>query len=532
VVDEAQNLDLVVLEALRQLSNFETPDSKLVQVVLAGQPQLAEKLATSTHEQLRQRISAISRLRPLALEETQAYIHHRLATAGYNGSDLFTEAGVRLVWNHSKGVPRNINTLCFGAMMVGFAERAKEIDECILEEAARNLDLNSALADVFEMPRSLEALRGGNGKVHPDTPPETDDARGVASAEPLISAGSVSHESGRLAASARMDDRNTDGAHADVPAPVVEALARIARALEEQRLLLMAKSSESSQPLSEAPVIPLYCTAAEGPETPASLASPPRLLFSTAIERSTRAKQSFVSDPPAIADVAAKKNKSRIVGMKALSFVAFAGILVLMLLEKFPLHLRTVKAGVPGRSAAVEDGQPASYPVSTGLPASLIVRPSTPGANPATDLDPPRAPNSDRSRDVVIRRFSTDVSVTSKSPDNGQELTRIFFDENSDEIDSQYRPWLQQLAAELGKDPKVIVTLEGHTDGRGQESHNLHLSNRRAIAVRNVLVNELHVPQARLTATGVGSEAPLQPNSSAAGRAFNRRVEVRLAHSQ
>ena len=85
VLDEAQNLDFSVLEALRQLSNFETASSKLMQIILAGQPQLAKRLALPEQEQLMQRISAFGRLSPLALTETQAYIEHRLATAGYQG---------------------------------------------------------------------------------------------------------------------------------------------------------------------------------------------------------------------------------------------------------------------------------------------------------------------------------------------------------------------------------------------------------------------------------------------------------------
>ncbi len=133
---------------------------------------------------------------------------------------------------------------------------------------------------------------------------------------------------------------------------------------------------------------------------------------------------------------------------------------------------------------------------------------------------------------MVVRTYSTDLSVTSKTSDNKEELRRVFFDENSDSIDSQYRPWLRQLAEALAEDPTAVVTLEGHTDGLGGESYNLGLSSRRAIAVRNALANELHVPKARVTANGVGSEAPLQPNSTAEGRAFNRRVEVRLTHSR
>ena len=290
IVDEAQNLDLVVLEALRQLSNFETPGAKLLQVVLAGQPQLAEKLATSAHEQLRQRISSISRLRPLGLDETDAYINYRLTTAGYSGARLFSEAGVHFIWNHSKGIPRNINTLCFGAIMLGFEQGAKSIDERTLNEAARNLDLNSALADVLEMP-SVAVFRS-NGNSQPgskSTPPEADYAGAVADEELVASAHSVPREAGTATASAHLDDRNSDGASDYVPPAVVEALARITEALEEQRLLLMARSDALSQPSSESPVIPLYCTATERTEAPAIVESAPGLLFSNAIRRSAPA---------------------------------------------------------------------------------------------------------------------------------------------------------------------------------------------------------------------------------------------------
>ncbi|HYK50461.1 MAG TPA: AAA family ATPase, partial [Terriglobales bacterium] len=134
VLDEAQNLDFAVLESLRQLSNFETTTIKLMQVVLAGQPQLAKRLGLPEQEQLRQRISSIGRLSPLTVGETLAYIDHRLATAGYKGDGLFTEDAVRNIWEHSRGVPRSINTLCFNAMLLGLAENAKLIDELIVKE--------------------------------------------------------------------------------------------------------------------------------------------------------------------------------------------------------------------------------------------------------------------------------------------------------------------------------------------------------------------------------------------------------------
>ena len=234
---------------------------------------------------------------------------------------------------------------------------------------------------------------------------------------------------------------------------------------------------------------------------------------------------------PGPSPTARKHSESRILSTKALLFAAFAGILGVDARREISLASGGRQGRGAGSSAVVQDGQPVGSSVPARSPAPLIVGPSSTGKNTATDLDHPRA-HSLESQEVVVRTFSTDLNVTSKNSDNRQELRRIFFNEDSDAIDLQYRPWLQQLADALAKDPTAIVTLEGHTDSLlGREAYNLGLSSRRAIAVRNALVNELHVPKPRLTATGAGSEAPVQPNSSAAGRAYNRRVEVRLSHS-
>jgi OOP family OmpA-OmpF porin len=109
-------------------------------------------------------------------------------------------------------------------------------------------------------------------------------------------------------------------------------------------------------------------------------------------------------------------------------------------------------------------------------------------------------------------------------------METIFFDQDSTVIGSQYGASLRRVADALAEHPGASVILEGHTDNIGPESYNLELSSRRAIEVRNALVDELHVPASRLTAVGAGATAPLQPNSNAAGRAYNRRVEVRLVH--
>lgn len=147
VIDEAQNLDEKVLEVVRMLSNFETPRAKLMQIVLAGQPQLADKLARPSLTQLRQRISMVCRLRPLNPEETGQYIAHRLDVAGYSGPPLFTEGALRLIAEASKGIPRNINNYCFNALSLACANETRLIDQKILMEVLSDLDINQLQAE-------------------------------------------------------------------------------------------------------------------------------------------------------------------------------------------------------------------------------------------------------------------------------------------------------------------------------------------------------------------------------------------------
>jgi general secretion pathway protein A len=144
VIDEAQNLSDEALELLRMLSNFETPHQKLMQIILAGQPQLAEKLASPNLVQLRQRISIVARLKPLTLQETNLYVGHRLGIAGYDfRAPLFTRGAGAIIAEHSEGIPRNINNICFNALSLGCALKRKPIDEEIIREVMGDLDLGS-----------------------------------------------------------------------------------------------------------------------------------------------------------------------------------------------------------------------------------------------------------------------------------------------------------------------------------------------------------------------------------------------------
>ena len=142
VMDEAQNLDHALLELIRMLSNFETQQQKLLQIILAGQPHLAETIASPGLEQLRQRISIFAHLKPFSREETQLYIEHRLRVAGYVlKTPLFTRDALTLIAESSGGVPRTINNLCFHALSLGYARKQHSIGTEIIREAIADLDV-------------------------------------------------------------------------------------------------------------------------------------------------------------------------------------------------------------------------------------------------------------------------------------------------------------------------------------------------------------------------------------------------------
>src|SRR6201996_6699006 len=142
VIDEAQNLDDSVLELVRMLSNFETASDKLIQIILAGQPQLAENIGSPELVQLRQRVSIFAKLSPFTADETTQYIAHRLRIAGYSSDmPLFTRDALALITQASEGLPRNINNLCFNALSLGAALEQKPIDREIIRQVTADLDI-------------------------------------------------------------------------------------------------------------------------------------------------------------------------------------------------------------------------------------------------------------------------------------------------------------------------------------------------------------------------------------------------------
>jgi general secretion pathway protein A len=144
VVDEAHQLSVDILEEIRLLTNLETTQDKLLQVLLVGQPELDEKLDSADLRQLKQRIAHRCRLAPLDLSETRGYVERRLQVAGLNlGSHLlFPPDAIAAVYRHSRGIPRLINTICENALITAYAQQRQSVTSEIIEDIAADLRLN------------------------------------------------------------------------------------------------------------------------------------------------------------------------------------------------------------------------------------------------------------------------------------------------------------------------------------------------------------------------------------------------------
>lgn len=137
-LDEAQVMPLETLEALRLLTNLETEKRKLLQIVLFGQPELDEKLRKNAIRQLAQRITFHYHIGPLAREELERYVAHRLEVAGYCGNRLFGAEAIRQLHKTSKGVPRLANILAHKAMMLAYGEGEQAIGARHVRDAAKD----------------------------------------------------------------------------------------------------------------------------------------------------------------------------------------------------------------------------------------------------------------------------------------------------------------------------------------------------------------------------------------------------------
>ncbi len=172
VIDEAQDLDVDVLEVVRLLSNFETTTSKLMHIILSGQPALLEKLERPELLQLRQRVSAVVQLGRLTLTESSDYIEHRLRLSGCKRPDLFPPETRNYIAKVSRGIPRNINNLCFLCLSLGFAEQAPVITPQILEAVLADHETANQIAKGKSSPPFV-ASEAPAARAYSNNPPSS-----------------------------------------------------------------------------------------------------------------------------------------------------------------------------------------------------------------------------------------------------------------------------------------------------------------------------------------------------------------------
>jgi general secretion pathway protein A len=158
IIDEAQSLPYELLEEVRLLANIESSTAKLLNLVLVGQPELADRLNEQSLRQLKQRITLRAQLTPLDLRETASYIAGRLRIAGGNVSEIFAKNAVMAVYELSGGLPRIINVLCDNALVGGFAAQAKPVDADIVREVGRDFDFGSRPRGAAPAPEAARAV--------------------------------------------------------------------------------------------------------------------------------------------------------------------------------------------------------------------------------------------------------------------------------------------------------------------------------------------------------------------------------------
>ena len=163
IIDEAQNLSPEILEEIRMLSNLETDDAKLLQIILVGQPELRKTLAIPGLLQLRQRISINCHIKPLTATEVEEYILHRLQVAGNRDAVTFSVQALNTIFKYSRGIPRLINIICDFLMLSAFAEETTEIDEDMVRDIIGDLDFENqywvSTSPITEQEREIVPLR-------------------------------------------------------------------------------------------------------------------------------------------------------------------------------------------------------------------------------------------------------------------------------------------------------------------------------------------------------------------------------------
>jgi general secretion pathway protein A len=171
VVDEAQSVPLPLLEEIRLLGNIETDDTKLLSIVMAGQPELGAVLDQDAARQLKQRVALRCELRPLTQAETAAYLAGRIRAAGGVGANVFTREAVMLIHERSGGIPRSISVIADNALVSAFALSRKPVNREVVAEVCRDLALAGAERTAAAFPARSRLLERADGARTPEDSP-------------------------------------------------------------------------------------------------------------------------------------------------------------------------------------------------------------------------------------------------------------------------------------------------------------------------------------------------------------------------
>jgi general secretion pathway protein A len=170
IIDEAQNLPPKTMEEIRMLSNIEAEKHHLIQIILAGQPELKSKLQRRDLEQLAQRVTAYCHIGGLNEDEVNQYIRHRFQVAGAENLEVFDQGAVKAVYRHSRGIPRMINVLCDTALVYGYADDMKIIGRRVIEDVVKARKIGTERADVNDA-RSEKAILSPSPNTSSEAPP-------------------------------------------------------------------------------------------------------------------------------------------------------------------------------------------------------------------------------------------------------------------------------------------------------------------------------------------------------------------------
>jgi putative secretion ATPase (PEP-CTERM system associated) len=248
VVDEAQNLSLQSLEEIRLLSNLETEKSKLLQILLAGQPNLRDKMTTPELEQFRQRVAVSYHITPLDAADTAAYINYRLQHAAAGKPPHFPPDACALVYELSRGVPRTINVICDAVLVFGFAEERHHIDRWLVEEAVRELQLTGVLPpppasepSLADVPMPIQETAAGAAMPLTDTrAPHHTPAPSASTAAAPVAPGTASAQAAPL-----------PGRPSAPPAPAPEAQREVNAAREAELRMREQALAQREQQIAE-----------------------------------------------------------------------------------------------------------------------------------------------------------------------------------------------------------------------------------------------------------------------------------------